>query len=268
MHTFTIKYDTGTSQFDGLDHYYGAESLMGFSQALLISLNAFFNDEILTQAPAAKGFRLVLGKSKVGSWEQNITLHVTRQEVAARLNKLGKNALNDLLKWALNGSVGKSAGLNSRRSTTIARELERHSEDLHEHLEGAVKRAHAPVKHQGLNITVSSGRTVIAEFDEVTLRYIETEVIENKPIVISGAISRFNARTHTGRVISAIDASSTPFFPHSQILTSESIRLADNLLQLTRGNFQPIDLICTRVTSKDGHLKRYLLHSLRPLPGS
>lgn len=264
MYNFSIKYDSGSEKFEGLDHYYGAESLMGFSQALLISLNAFFNDEILTQAPSAKGFRLVLGKSKIGSWEQNIVLHVTRQDVAARINKLGKSAINDLLRWALNGSVGKSTGLTTRRSTIIARELERQNDDLHDHLEGAIKRAHAPVKHQGLKITVSSGRTVVAEFDEATLRHIETEVIDTRQLVVQGAVSRFNARTHTGRIISAIDANSTPFFPESKILTSESIRLADNLSQLTRGNFVPIEMICTRVTSKDGNLKRYQLHSLVP----
>lgn len=264
MTTFTIKYDSGLEKFDGLDHYYGAESLMGFSQALLISIHAFLNDEVLTQAPSAKGFRLVLGKSKIGSWEQSISLIVTRQDVAARLNKLGKNALNDLLSWALNGSVGKSTGLSYRRSTTIARELERQNDDLHEHLEGAIKRAHAPIKHQGLKISVLSGRTIIAEFDDSTLRHIETEIIEKKTIIVRAAVSRFNARTHTGRLISAMDASSTPFTPESKISLAESIRLADNLSLITRGHFSPIEMICSKVTSKDGQLKRYQLHNLVP----
>lgn len=263
MYTFKIKYDSGTKLFDGVDQYYGAESLLGISRALLISLHSFLNNEVLVQAPAAKGFRVVLGTAKEGSWEQNLHLRITDQAVGERLNKLGKNALNDLLGWALNGSVGKSGSLNFRKSAKIARELERQNDDLHEHLEGAIKMAHAPVKQQGLKITVSVDRTVIAEFDESTLRYIETEIFETKPIVVHAAISRFNARTHTGRLISAFDASSTPFSPQQAITDIESVKLADNLAQLSRKKFVPIDLVCSRIISKDGHLKRYQLISVK-----
>jgi hypothetical protein len=257
--SFSIKYDTGKKPFDGLDHYYGAESLLGISQALLISLNAFLNNEILVQATAAKGFRIVLGKAKEGSWEQQLLLRVTSQDVAIRLNNLGKNALNDLLKWSLNSGVGKNPGLNHRKSSRIARELERQNDDLHENLEGAIRRAHAPVKNQGLSITISSGRTAIATFDEATLQHIYTEIVENKPVTIKCAVSRFNTRTGTGRFISTMDSSSIPFSPEGGAMTKgEGIRMADNLAQLSRGNFTPMDIIATRVTSKDKTLKRYI----------
>ncbi len=70
MLEFHVRYTDGKRAFDGLDHYNGAQSLLGLSQILLISLNAFFHKEIITQAPSAKGFRVVLGNSKVGSWDQ------------------------------------------------------------------------------------------------------------------------------------------------------------------------------------------------------
>ena len=66
---FHIKFTDGRRLFDGLDHYNGAMALLGLSQAFLIALNAFYNREILTQAPSAKGFRIFLGKSKIGSWD-------------------------------------------------------------------------------------------------------------------------------------------------------------------------------------------------------
>jgi hypothetical protein len=56
---FTIRYDSGERKFEGLEHYYGAQSLFGITQVLLISLNAFFNREILTQAPSARGFKVI-----------------------------------------------------------------------------------------------------------------------------------------------------------------------------------------------------------------
>jgi len=37
---FTVRYKSGMKCFDELDHHYGAQSLFGISQILLISLNA------------------------------------------------------------------------------------------------------------------------------------------------------------------------------------------------------------------------------------
>jgi hypothetical protein len=65
--SFTLKYTDGMEEFDGLDQYYGAMSMLGFAQATMISLNAYLNDQIISQAPSAKGFRLVLKKSREGS---------------------------------------------------------------------------------------------------------------------------------------------------------------------------------------------------------
>ncbi len=259
--SFHAKYDTGSKPFEGLDHYYGAQSLLGLSQILLISLNAFFNREIITQAPSAKGFRIVLGKSKMGSWDQYLQLIVTNPEVLQVANDLGKNALYDLLKWALVGGAGIPFALQYRKAKKVARELERLNDDLQEKLDDALKRVHAPVKHQGLSIQVMSGRTVFAKFDDATLRYIETEVVEDATQQLKRAVSRFNARTGTGRLIKAMDAASVPFYPADDLSNQTRRSLADSLAYLARDRFEPVNVIVSKVTSADGHLKSYRLHS-------
>jgi hypothetical protein len=95
---FHARYTDGRSKFDGLDQYNGAMSLLGISQILLLSLNAFFNKEILTQAPSAKGFRVVLGHSKKGSWDQYIHIVITDPNVLSIAADLGKAGLYDLIK--------------------------------------------------------------------------------------------------------------------------------------------------------------------------
>jgi hypothetical protein len=104
---FTIRYDSGEKKFEGLEHYYGSQSLFGISQVLLISLNAFFNREILTQAPSAHGFKVIMGRSKLGSWEQLLQLVVTDPNVLQSAAELGKDAVIDLLKWALGAGLAK-----------------------------------------------------------------------------------------------------------------------------------------------------------------
>lgn len=175
--TFHARYTDGRRRFEGLDHYDGAQSLLGLSQIMLIALNSFLNKEILVQAPSAKGFRLVLGRSKEGSWDQAIHMLITNPDVLAVAEDIGKSGLYDLLKWALLSGVGIRHVVANRKAKKIVRELEQKNEDLHEKLDEALKRVHYPVKHQGLTIQVMAGRQNLATFNEATLRYIETEVV-------------------------------------------------------------------------------------------
>jgi len=258
---FVVRYSSGEKPFDGLDQYSGALSLFGIAQALLISLNAFFNREIITQAPSAKGFRVVLGRSKPGSWEQQLALIITDPTVLEVARDLGKNALYDLLKWALLGGLGVRFVLAHRKSRKRMRELERENDDLHEKLDEALRRAHAPVKHQGLKVEIKAHSITLATYDQYTLQFLETEVEEEETEQIAGAISRFNTRTGTGRMIKSMEAISVPFFPvHPPLDTAQTTKLADNLAKLARGQFEPISLIVSRVITADGRLKRYKLH--------
>lgn len=259
---FHIKFTDGRRRFDGLDHYNGATALLGLSQVFLISLNAFYNKEILTQAPSAKGFRVVLGKSKIGSWDQYFNIIITDPAVLAVATDLGKAGLYDLLKWALTSGVGVAYFAKNRKAKKIIRDLEKKNEDLHEKLEESVKRLHSPVKHQGLTVHIMTGQQNLATFNESTLRYIETEVIDDHTQKIRVGVSRFNARTGTGRFIFDPDAASIPFYP-ADVLTKNAKRLlVDSLAWLTRDKFVPIDAIISQVTSADGHLKSYLVHAV------
>lgn len=257
---FVIKYDTGTLPFKGLEHYYGAQSLFGLSQALMISLNAFFNREIITQAPSAHGFKLILGRSRAGSWEQLLSLVITDPVVLEQATALGKDALLELLKWGLGSGLGLPFALKYRKARKRVRELEREQDDLQEKLDEALRRAHSPVKHQGLTVHIMSGRTALARFDEYTLQYLETEVQSDETEKLECAISRFNARTGTGRLISELDAVSVPFFPVDKLSHVDNATLADNLGLVARDQFDPIELIVSRITDRDGRIKRFRLH--------
>ena len=261
--TFHANYTDGRNKFDGLDHYNGAVSLLGLSQILLISLNAFFNREIITQAPAAKGFRVVLGRSKAGSWDQALHLVITDPNIVTVAKELGKSGLYDLLKWALLSGVGMAGGftVKNRNAKKVIRELEQQNDDLHEKLDEALKRVHSPVKHQGLTVHVMTGRQNLATFNEGTLRYIETEIVNEKQIELVRDVSRFNARTGTGRFIADPDASSVPFYPDDKLSKSSSRALVDSLAYLTRDKFVPVKAIVSTITSADGHLKAYRLYS-------
>ena len=265
--TFHANSTDGRRKFDGLDHYNGAVSLLGLSQIMLIALNAFFNKEILTQAPSAKGFRIVLGKSKYGIWDQALHLLITSKEVLDIAEDLGKSGIYDLLKWSLLSGVGMAGGftVRNRKAKKIIRELEQQNDDLHEKLDEALKRVHSPVKHQGLTVHVMSGKQNLATFNEATLRYIETEIVHEAQRYEQFGVSRLNARTGTGRFITDLEAVSVPFAPVDALGRAAMQALGDSLAYLTRGRFVPVQALISEVTSADGHLKSYRLHSATAL---
>lgn len=260
--TFRIKYDSGENEFDGLDMYYGSKSLAALSEFLLLSVHAFLKDEIILQAPSAKGFKMVMQKASVGSYDQIIQMIVTDTETLSLLQDLGKNGLYDLLKYMLSSLVGIPYVLKTRKAKKKIQILMQQNEDLHKRLETAMMAAHLPVKHQGYSTVMMLDRTPIVTFDQTTLSYLETELVDSDTQVIQVAVSRFNARTGTGRFIEDIDAISHGFAPLNDLGAYEKSLMADNLGLVTRGVFEPINAIVTRVTSKDGRLKRYQLHGV------
>ena len=260
--TFRIKYTHGLRKFDNLDSYYGSESLLGITRFLLISMNAYANRDIITQATSAKGFRLVFGTSKKGSWEQLIHFIVTSQEVADLLKDLGKNGLYDLLKFSFFSLVGVPYVLKNRKAKKVIADLRKENDDLQEKLDDALMRAHAPIKHQGLTVRIKADQTEIITLDHETLSYLETEIVEEEVLSIDMCVSRFNARTGTGRFISSMDSASFPFVPEVRLSIKRKTILAENLALLTRGAFFPITVHVSRVTSQDGRLKSYRLHGV------
>jgi len=261
-YTFRLKYDSGVNEFDGLDMYYGSKSIAAFSEFLLLSVHAFINEEIILQAPAAKGFKMVLKKASVGSYDQIIQMVLTDTETISLLKGLGKSGLYDLLKYISCSLLGIPYVLQNRKAKKRMNALMQQNEDLHKRLESALLSAHQPVKHQGYSTVMLLGRTPILKLDEKTLEYLETEIVEPNSEIIQVAVSRFNARTGTGRFIDEIDSISYGFSPIDGLGNYEKEIMADNLGRVAREEFEPLNAIVTKVTSKDGTLKRYQLHGI------
>ncbi|PNV82830.1 MAG: hypothetical protein C0627_08685 [Sulfurimonas sp.] len=260
--TFKIKYDSGLVEFDGLDMYYGTHSLSALSEFLMISTHAFIHNEIIVKAPASKGFRLVLKRSKEGSLEQVIQLIIADPDILELVKNLGTNGLYDLLKYMLSSLLGIPFIINNRKAKKRIRELEKGNEDLHHRLENALMAAHMPVKKQGYSIAMSMGNKLLIEFNDETLKYLETEEEAENYEVVDVAVSRFNARTGSGRFITSIDSTSYSFELERELTDREKMLMADNLAEVTRGNFKPLKAVVKQIFSRDGKLKRYKLDSI------
>lgn len=84
--------------------------------------------------------------------------------------------------------------------------------------------------------------------------------------VIEAAVSRFNARTFTGRIIEEEDSDSISFSPLKAGLVRPSrIKLANSLKDLTEGKFTKVGLEVRRVLSRDGRTKHLIVQAVHEL---
>lgn len=259
---FKIRYADGLKKFDGLDMYPGGKSIEAISEIILLIFHGLIHEEVIIQAPSAKGFRLILKSSKEGSYEQIIQLFADNPEIVKTLGEFGKTAIYDSLKYIISMCLGIPFVLSNRKAKKKIQQLMNQNDDLTERLDRALKRAHAPVKGQGYSVAIHMGKSNIITFDQDTLDYLEYEVEDTEEVIESLAISRFNARTGTGRFIQDIDSISYGFTPSMPLSTYEKQLMADNLSLVASNKFYPLDAVVTRVLTKNGTLKRYRLHGI------
>jgi len=162
----------------------GLNRFAAISEFLLLSIHAILKEEIIFQAPAAKGFKLVLQRASAGSYDQIIQMIITDPETVSLMTDFGKNGLYDLLKYMLSSLLGIPFVLNNRKAKKKNHYLMQQNDDLLKRLESALMSAHLPVKHQGYSTVMMLGRTPIIKFDETTLSYLETEIVSPDTEVI------------------------------------------------------------------------------------
>lgn len=103
-------------------------------------------------------------------------------------------------------------------------------------------------------------------FNEATFDYLTGSTVSERVESIEAAVSRFNARTFTGRIIEDEDADSISFSPLKAGLVRPSrVILANSLKDLTEDKFTKVGLEVRRVLSRDGRTKHLIVQSVHEL---
>ena len=73
---FCLSYKGNESDSQQIDLYDVSQALIGFQRSIALTTHLVINGEIITQAPALKGARILAAPAKEGSWEIEATLLV------------------------------------------------------------------------------------------------------------------------------------------------------------------------------------------------
>lgn len=256
---FSVVYDTDEQIFDGLDLYYGSKSLQGISEAISIATHGIVNKSYISRSTARKGIKIDFKTSFIGSFKQRFKVSFTSDRSVANLHDLSSKSYIELLQYTIGQVIGDNREINRR---TAIKNFEKmyFSEDITHRLTSSIFDAHLPVKYQGYKATLYAAQTPIATFDQNTLSYLEEEIENPEPEILTIGISRFNARTGTGRLVEDIDGASFSFVPSHAFSKRQKSILVRSLHGITQGNFVALEAQVNRVTLNNGATKYFILH--------
>jgi hypothetical protein len=256
---FSVLYESDDEEFDGLDLYYGSRSLQGISEAISIATHGIINKSYISRSTARKGIKIDFKRSYIGSFKQKFKVTFTNERTVHNLNELTYRSYIELLQYTIGQVTGDNYAIN-RRSAAKAFDRMYFSEDITHRLRTSITDAHLPVKYQGYKATLLAAQTPIAYFNEQTLSYLEEEIVSPVREELIIGISRFNARTGTGRLIQDIDGDSFSFIPAASFSKRQKTILIRSLHGVSQGTLIPLKAEVTRITLNSGATKYYILH--------
>ncbi|WP_331832139.1 hypothetical protein VUG52_23335 [Pseudomonas sp. LH21] len=261
---FSVVYDSDENEFDGLDMYYGARSMQGISEAIAIATHGIVNERFISKSTAAKGFKNRFKTSFEGSFKQRFRITFTSPETISKITTLGAKSYLELLKHTINQVTGSDVEITRRTAKAKARKMY-FSEDITHRLTTSLKEVHTPIKHQGYKATLYAGQTPLAVFNQRSLSYLEEEIPSAEREVLVVGISRFNARTGTGRLIFDLDEDSYSFVPSMPLTRAVKRDIIASLRGVADNELIPLRAEVTRVTLNDESTKYFRIHQIQKI---
>ena len=280
---FCLSYGGNESDSQKIDLYDVSQALMGFQRSIALTTHLVINGEIITQAPALKGARILAAPAKEGSWEIEATILVggISAILLAPKNTLLGHLVHSVYDYVLFESLGVHADYEKSIGQMVEEyrikmqsgkdlSVEQHKVDsLIEKCTTAITDIHRPIskseKATIAKINTKFPSEIIPAGPELTLEtldYICEEFTGNEPVVIEGRISSYNSNTYKGRIYVATEGRSIPFELEEFCRNNSVIGLVTDSLSASavKDYENEVSTIYCRVfrnTSRSGHLKRY-----------
>lgn len=275
---FRLKF-SGENASDGeLEFYDAARSILGFERSLALTAHFILNGEIITQAPALKGAKILVRPPREGSWE--IVASIVGGLVAG--GALSKDSVFGHLMWsAYDYVVSQTLGFHVEFDKSLVRShrdfLEGRKKDpdlavsegrldsLIEKTESALIEMHRPMVWSGTAaqavILDASSNEVGIPFTSETYEFAANYERESKALEIVGIVSSYNVNTYRGRIFVSDEERAVPFELSESARTLDQINKIVNSLRSNaierRAMKIAIDFSAFRDTTSTGRLKGY-----------
>lgn len=198
-----------------LDFYDAAVALIGFQRSLAITAHYVLNDQVITQAPALRGARLMVTPPETGSWRVKAKVE-PQQPSATSAQSYGaptEKAINATYDYVVARTLGFPTdfdgtvlpAIQAVRSTGGATSPAR-LDSVIEKCEVAVRDMHRPIiasrtaEFAKIESSVRSRDAFSFAFSEQTHAYMLQGIPAFRPVEFVGKVSSYNLNTFKGRI--------------------------------------------------------------------
>lgn len=283
---FTLSYEGEDSDRHEIDLYDIAQALIGFQRSIALTTHLVVNNEIITQAPALKGARVLALPAEEGSWK------ITAGIVLTGLYALGTtpnnspvgNMVYSLYDYVISESLGfhvdydKSLGQlyekNEAKDSKLKKVEQHKADSLIEKCSTAISDIHRPIYKtktaEKATIIANIGgarKTLGAEFSKESYDYIHELFVQDTPVVIEGRISSYNSNTFKGRIYVAKEGRPVSFELSQTARSEYSLQLiiaslSANAHKKYEDEWSAIYCKALKNTTRSGHLKSYTIFAI------
>jgi hypothetical protein len=286
---FSLSFEGNEADDNQLDFYDAADALTGFQRSLALTTHLILNGEIITQAPALKGARILIKSPEQGSWKVVTTVGM----IMAGAHQLGTaprdTVLGNLVTSAYDYVINETLGFHVDFDSTLGQQYEdlqrqrrpiapkvsqSQMDSLIEKCESSVKEMHRPIygskTAETASITSIYRRNVtkVAELDADTFDYVNLTMQVEQPITNTGRVSSYNINTYKGRIFLSTESRPIPFDLAENCRDVRSVQAVTESLQRNArdrlGADGEITFEAFRFESSTGRLKRLLITKAGP----
>lgn len=247
-----------------VDLYDGAKTIFGLGRALQIAAHFLVNQEVIFQAPSARGVRLYLVPARRGSFDQLIQLVIEHKEIilVTAATTLTTEVVRDFLGYV----IRKSCGLVAHASTYVVREISKQMqadlEALEEAMLGPLVDAHRAIEKGSARTRLKLGGDQI-EFDDRTYANVRDRILSPHKKTLAASVSSYNINSFKGRLYNPELGRTIPFKMRKRSLPEDLTPLSWSLDERNKKLDGLIDVDVLEELSPQRTVRSYILLDCR-----
>jgi hypothetical protein len=286
---FKLSFQGSVSDEHLVDAYDVGRAILGLQRSVAITTNFILTGDIVTQAPAIKGFSLVALPPRNGSWEWVMVLMgggtITSAAMYQILTAPKDTPLGHLVTSAYAAVLKRATGIDLDYDTTIGASMEQarnqglipknvtpeRLESVVEKTENSLIDLHRPIQASGTanQAFLYSGfdKASLVQLDLDTFDFISSGIFDSERSELEGEVSSYNMNTFSGRIYVSSLQRTIPFKLQEPGKTDAQISriarsLYNNVEKLDRDD-KKVLVEGYFVRTKNGRVKRFNIISIK-----
>lgn len=253
-----------------LDMEYGLETLSGTAEVTCILAEAILRKRIIRRRSHVNPARAVLKKNFTGSYGQNFDIVINEPELISELRKMTRSVFSEVMGYFIFEAVYLKGHQVSPEAGVIINELSDIADELIDRIRSPLIRMHKVNIQKNYDIELNYKRPVekenVIKLNQVTASNLTDSRVGGERFTIRAVITRFNARTGTGRLVLEGE-DDTIAFGFSSLLRNvppaQKSKISLNLHTNNDGrndNYVYLELMVSPVVGFGGETVKYVIH--------